>query len=518
MKIISLWVPILQIKFPTMKYLLYCLFTTCFFTNPLLAINYHVKPNGNDANSGLSFALAFKTIQTATNKVKAGDSILVYNGFYKGFDHFYKASGSAGNEIVYFAMGDAVVINQSCGRGFDGLNVEGSDYIEVNGFKVYNIADASGSGEDGIRAVLANHITVRNCVVDSCYRGIFTGYTDDFLAENNICKRSYGEHGIYVSNNSDRVLIRYNQCFNNKAAGIQLNPDLSSGAPGISVDVKIYNNTCYNNRIGLNLQGIYYSLVYNNLLYNNGSGNGGNGITLFHGDAATGCNDVKVFNNTVIVPAGSQWAILAIESDSLFVMNNILLSASPKGSLDIETTCTNYFGDYNLLNDKMTVNQGSSYINFTNWQALGHDAHSVLIKDNNSVFLNAPTNDFHLALNSPAWNAGTNLVSAILSTDLDGRKRPQGLAFDIGCYEQAEATGNSETHKKPNFYFIDTGNKLEFKSEDANLMADMFTFTGVYLAAGTEFEKTSWTPGMYLFRIYHSKSKEIFGFKKIFIK
>ncbi|MGB5025217.1 MAG: hypothetical protein WBO44_07705, partial [Saprospiraceae bacterium] len=150
-----------------MKYLLYCLFAACLFTNPLLAINYHVKPDGNDANSGLSFALAFKTIQTATNKVKAGDSILVYNGFYKGFDHFYKASGSSGKEIVYFAMGDAVVINQSCGRGFDGLNVEGSDYIEVNGFKVAAIADANGSGEDGIRAVLANHITVRNCIVDS---------------------------------------------------------------------------------------------------------------------------------------------------------------------------------------------------------------------------------------------------------------------------------------------------------------------------------------------------------------
>lgn len=505
-----------------MKYLLCFLFSVYIVTSPLLAINYHVKPTGNDANSGLSFALAFKTIQTATNKVKAGDSILVYNGFYKGFDHFYKASGSPGKEIVYFAMGDAVVINQSCGRGFDGLNVEGSDYIEVNGFKVNAIADANGSGEDGIRAVLANHITVRNCIVDSCYRGIFTGYTDDFLAENNICKRSYGEHGIYVSNNSDRVLIRYNQCFNNKAAGIQLNPDLSSGAPGISVDVKIYNNTCYNNRIGLNLQGIYDSEVYNNLLYNNGSGNGGNGITLFHGDAATGCNNVKVFNNTVLVPAGSQWAILAIESDSLFVMNNILLSASPKGSLDIESSCTNYFGDYNLLNDKMTINQGSSYINFASWQALGHDAHSLLISNNNSVFLNVAANDYHLANNSPAWNAGSNLVSALVQLDLEGRKRPQGIAFDIGCYEQAEATKTKHLKKDftngSDYIFIENENILQIQSDVADLTADLFTFTGRYISSGTVFDKTNLPFGIYLFRIYDSKSNIPIGFKKILIK
>jgi len=94
---------------------------------------------------------------------------------------------------------------------------------------------------------------------------MLTGYTDHFLAENNTCKRSYGEHGIYVSNNSDTVILRNNICFGNAGAGIQLNPDLSSGTHGISYDVIIDNNICYNNHIGLNLQGLYYSKVYNNL-------------------------------------------------------------------------------------------------------------------------------------------------------------------------------------------------------------------------------------------------------------
>ncbi|MFN8281469.1 MAG: right-handed parallel beta-helix repeat-containing protein [Saprospiraceae bacterium] len=422
-------------------------------SNLLCAKNYHVQPLGSDNNDGLSFAKAFKTIQKATNLVVAGDSILVYDGFYKGWDHFYKNSGVQSNPIVYFAKGQNVIINQSCGRGFDGLNIEGCDWIEVNGFRVQSIADPNGSGEDGIRAVLSNHIIIRNCIVDSCYRGIFTGYTDDFLAENNICKRSFGEHGIYVSNNSDEVTLRFNVCYGNKAAGIQLNPDVSSGSPGLSYHVFIYNNICYNNRIGLNLQGLYYSYVYNNLLYNNGSNNGGNGITLFHGDAATGCNDVKVFNNTVVVPNGSQWAILAVESDSLWIVNNILISFSSKGCLDIESSCSNYYGDYNILNDRMTTDQGNSYINFAQWQNKGHDLHSILAKDNSSLFEDLTNNDYHLSALSAARNSGSSQVANLVSTDLDNEKRPQGNSFDIGCYEFREST-QVDQHEERKFDYI----------------------------------------------------------------
>lgn len=482
------------------------------------SLNYHVRFNGSDSNDGLSFATAFKTIQTATNKVKAGDSILVYDGFYKGFDHFYKNSGEPGKEIVYFAKGSNVIINQSCGRGYDGLNIEGSHYIQVVGFKVHKISDPAGSGEDGIRAVLANHITIRNCEVDSCYRGIFTGYTDDFLAEYNWCKRSYGEHGIYVSNNSDRVVIRYNQCNGNtKAAGIQLNPDLSSGAPGISVDVKIYNNICYNNRIGLNLQGIYHSQVYNNLIYNNGSGGGGNGITLFHGDAATGCNDVVVYNNTVIVPSASQWCILAIESDSLFVKNNILLSLSAKGSLDIESSCTNYFGDYNLLTDKMTVNQGSSYINFAMWKAMGHDRNSILVSDISGVFENFSNNDFELSANSPAINAGTDEVSDLVKDDLLLNPRPLGGKYDIGCFEELIFTNVSSAEQTNKYKLLDSGPVFTFENATNEHQIYLIDMNGKTWKNGPVIEKKYFAKGLYIYLLLDKKSEAYLGSGKIWI-
>lgn len=465
----------------------------------IYSANYHVRPGGNDNNSGLSFQMAFKTLQTATNRVKAGDTVFVYDGLYKGFDHFYKNSGTAAAPIVYLAAGDEVIINQSCGRGFDGLNIEGSHYIIVDGFKVYGIADPVGSGEDGIRAVLADHITIRNCVVDSCYRGIFTGYTDDFLAENNLCFRSYGEHGIYVSNNSDRVIVRNNICYNNKAAGIQLNPDLSSGGPGLSYNVRIYNNVCYNNRIGLNLQGLYYSEVYNNLIYNNGSGGGGNGITLFHGDAASGCNDVKVYNNTVIVPLGSQWCILAIESDSLFVYNNILLSSSVKGCLDIESSCTNYFGDYNLITDKMTINQGNSYINASQWKSMGNDLHSMVVNDFSLVFENPAAADFHLKPDSPAKNIGTSRVSDIVKDDLDGINRPQGIAYDAGAYEFVEPTivvGNKTGER---IHLIQNGNQLLIAGDEGDCKIRLFNMNGQFVLEGSSISTNQLTNGNYVY-------------------
>lgn len=515
MVLVSIFIKIkLFMKFQMIKVAI--LISFLILSNNLYSKNYHTQPLGSDSNDGSSFSKAFKTIQKATNLAEAGDSILVYDGLYKGFDHFYKNSGTAQRPIVYFANGKNVIINQSCGRGFDGLNVEGSDYIEINGFKVKNIADANGSGEDGIRAVIANHVIIRNCEVDSCYRGIFTGYTDDFLAENNICKRSYGEHGIYVSNNSDRVVIRYNFCFENKAAGIQLNPDLSSGSPGISYDVKIYNNVCYKNRIGLNLQGIYYSEVYNNLIYSNGSGNGGNGMTFFLGDAATGCHDVKVYHNTVVVPSGSQWAILAIDSDSLQIYNNILISFSPKGCLDIESSCTNIFSDYNILNDKITTDQGNSYINFKQWQNKGYDLHSILVSDNASLFKDLSNNDYHLTSLSVARNSGLDFINFI-TTDLDKEKRPQGKGYDIGCYEFKETTENVDKKNiASDIHWVNQNGYLlvEDLEEDQSLF--LVSVFGLMVGRGNKLDLTSLETGLYIAHVVNHKGI-IIASKKIII-
>ncbi|MBK9270680.1 MAG: right-handed parallel beta-helix repeat-containing protein [Saprospiraceae bacterium] len=398
------------------------------------ATNYHVSITGNDSNNGLTVSTPLRTIQAATNKVRAGDSVLVYNGNYTGFDHRDKQNGLAGRPIVYFAMGDRVIITTALYRN-NGINIENNDYIHIIGFKVRRML------QEGIRAVYANHVSILYNECDSCYRGIFTGYTDDLLVEHNVCSRSHGEHGIYVSNNSDRAVVRYNSCSFNKASGIQYNPDLSSGAPGYSEDADISYNIVFENKrgAGLNLQGLSRALVTNNLIYNNHEASG---ITLFHGDASKGCTDVKVFNNTIIVPADGRWGIHVIDdAERIQIFNNVILNFHPwKGAIALQKNGfvqKEIISDYNYVSDKFCdIDDGcSKTLSF--WQSLGYDLHSLkALMDQSLVFVNFNNKNYKASANSPLLDAGTDWVAPHSMSDLVGISRPQGSAYDIGCYEK----------------------------------------------------------------------------------
>ncbi len=136
------------------------------------------------------------------------------------------------------------VINTHNPVTMDGINIENADYIEVNGVSVIN------QPRNGIRLVFADNCIVRNTYCDNNFeRGIFTGFTDDILLEYNECLNSIDEHGIYVSNSSDRSVIRYNVCHHNNRGGIQINADGSQGGDGISTDPEIYGNILYENGV-----------------------------------------------------------------------------------------------------------------------------------------------------------------------------------------------------------------------------------------------------------------------------
>ncbi len=47
---------------------------------------YYVSENGNNSNNGLTPQTAFATLQYAADLVSAGDSVLVLQGNYVGFD------------------------------------------------------------------------------------------------------------------------------------------------------------------------------------------------------------------------------------------------------------------------------------------------------------------------------------------------------------------------------------------------------------------------------------------------
>ena len=417
------------------------------FNTALVSIaqtNYYVSNNGSDANNGLSLGSAFLTLQHAADLVGMGDTVFVENGTYVGFD-LRNVNGSNLQPIVFLAMGDNVLVNQQGPIRDDIINIENADYVVIDGF-IAN--DAPGSG-NGIRVVLSDNCVVRNCRCDNnAERGIFTGFTDDILIEYNVCTNSIDEHGIYVSNSSDRPIIRYNECYDNNNIGIHMNGDLSAGGDGIISDAQVYGNILHDNNLaaGINMDGVQNPIIYNNLIYNNHSAQG---IALFQQDGAIVTNGAKVFNNTIIVPSDGRWGILLDDGANVNtqIYNNIIINQHAwRGCISAENT-TQLSSDYNILNDKMSNNGDGVVINLAAWQALGFDGNSLLADPLPAIFVNPNANDYQLIATSQAVDEGTNLVNAIVTSDINKIARPVGNGYDIGAYEYSPPTSIYPNHQ-----------------------------------------------------------------------
>ena len=422
------------------KFLPVFLFILMIICKPISAQKvYYVSGQGNDANTGLSINESFLTLQKAADEVSGGDSVIVAEGNYTGFD--IRTSGTENSPIVFKAIDGNVVINQHNYKTNDGINIENADHVIIDGFKVINQPRA------GIRAAVSSFVIIRNnhCTQNNTW-GIFTGFTDDIIIENNICSYSAQQHGIYVSNSGDRPVVKNNECFGNNDCGIQLNADESQGGDGIITNAVIEGNVLHDNGAGggsaINLDGVQNSIICNNIIYNNHA----TGLALFMIDGAEGSKNNKVYNNTIINPADARWTVLVTTGstgDTLY--NNILINHhSFRGSISVDgSSIQNFYSDYNILVDRLSDDNGDSNMNLSDWQKLDYDLHSQIALPEENMFVNSTAGDFHLIAGSQAVDAGTQLVSPIVMKDIENISRPQGNSFDIGAYEYSAVTGIS---------------------------------------------------------------------------
>jgi hypothetical protein len=163
-------------------------------------------------------------------------------------------------------------------------------------------------------------------------------------------------------------------------------------------------------------------LVYNNVVVTR---NLTSAITHFNEGGWTG--KALIYNNTIY---HRSWGV-SIESSSAAteIKNNIIYqtagfayvfqSWSPTSASQINYNCV--FATSGSINDVNT--------SWASWQGTGRDANGV---NSNPVFVTTGT-DFHLQTSSPAKNAGVTLSQ--VTSDRDGKLRPNGAAYDIGAYE-----------------------------------------------------------------------------------
>jgi hypothetical protein len=389
---------------------------------------YYVAPGGSNSNNG-SAGAPWATLQFAADRVVAGDTVIARAGNYVGF--YLDTDGTAALPITFTGEPGAV-IDQRNATTPDGINLEGADYIVIEGFEVIN------QPRTGIRSVLNHHVTIRNNICDNNSRwGILTGFSDDLLIENNTTTNSQIEHGIYVSNSGDRPVIRGNLSYNNRANGIHMNGDVSLGGDGIISNAIVENNTLHSNGLGggsgINCDGVQNSIIRNNLIYNTSA----SGISLYQIDGGGGSSGNLVVNNTVLVAANGRWA-MNIQSGSTnnTLRNNIFYTNhSFRGSIDISAdSLPGFSSDYNVLMNRMTTNGGNSILTLAQWQAqTGQDIHSIVATPA-QLFISIPNNNYRLAPTSPALDIGT--LQHAPSTDRDGLPRPSGPGVDIGAYER----------------------------------------------------------------------------------
>ena len=223
-----------------LKYVLIVVIPVAMIVNsaPVQARTIHVATTGNDDHAGSAEA-PLATIQKAVSLARAGDTVLVRGGVYKGHV-ILQFSGEADKPIVLKnAPGEKPVLDGE-GRGRIELKLEHGwrkaiGWITVEGIEVKN-------GWDGIKFYNSHNITLRgNYLHDNLNQGILgnghhvriegnTIVRNGFKADN---ERSNLEHGIYCTG-TDFSIVN-NVIHSNKAYGIQVAgyPHKPDDQPGV---------------------------------------------------------------------------------------------------------------------------------------------------------------------------------------------------------------------------------------------------------------------------------------------
>lgn len=256
----------------------------------------YVTPQGNDANSGNSWANAKRTIQAGINAASSGQQVWVKAGVY--------------NELLTLKNGVRV---------FGGFAGNETARIQRDLYTYETVIDAGGLNA---RAVVAPANTNNGTVLD--------GFT---IRNSNIAADGAG---IYMTNSS--AVISNNFIINNQSPGFAGAGIFISGGSPLIINNVIARNTA-RNTAGVYLYGTTAQLI-NNTITHNTSTNSATGAAVYASDNT----NVLLANNIVAFQAGgANIERKNVGSASITLRNNCVFGASQnykgitQGTTDIVT-------------------------------------------------------------------------------------------------------------------------------------------------------------------------------------
>ncbi len=351
---------------------------------------------GSDTRGTGSSDAPWQTIVFSARYLQPGDTLWVRSGADPYREYILNCIPSGTDEehrvtIKWDGVGKRPVI-QPAGVQDEILGIEdGASYITVEGLEIDGL-DTAGFGVGWANG--SHHLRFKDLDVHNARHIGFEGGThhNEFLnclSHDNDVAGTVSEpggplpHGMYLSDDSSVV----DGCvfYNNPGYGIQIWPPHDNNT--------IRNCTSYRNGGGFEMSGVG-NTIYNCVAYDNK----GHGIVVYGG------RNQRIYNCTV-----------CNNERGIYVSGNPRSGHNPGGEVRNSI----------VLSAKGGIEDDGQGIPMTN-----------NVTDTNAVrFVNAADRDFHLTGNSAACVDGGYDLSAIFTTDKDGK--PRSGAFDIGAYEYA---------------------------------------------------------------------------------
>jgi hypothetical protein len=361
---------------------------------PAAATDYFVRKTGSNANSGLTPATAWLTIDKAANTVTAGSDVYVGAGTYSekvtpSFD------GAAGNPIRYFADTDGAMTGDAgpviiAGPTDYGVYLNGDNYQRFAGFIMQGPTA-------GFMAVNSSWFLVRDCEFRN------------------------SQYGAAADANTSGT-IRRGSAHNNTETGIFF----AQATCDVDVeDVDVYDNGKY----GIQTFNGPVSNIRRCRVYDNGTPALGMGLYLFGDTNVINCLVTNNGQYGINMISGGTYAIshCTVDTHSINGIHLVLFSGSANIRNSIITNSAN--SGLNRQGGVMNHSYNLLWGNTTNFVNTARGTGEVLT---NPQYVSA--SDWHIQEGSPAENSGTNL-SAITTVDLEGNDRPAGAGWDMGAYE-----------------------------------------------------------------------------------